>query len=150
MARRQRVDSISGAIAVAKASKDKSLLLPPEHNPLPDGAMPFWNAIVCGRAREEWAAAPALLSSAASLAWVQWQIADLRCMIDGSRPVRAGLKVAGLGSQMNELQRLEMAYLRTLQQNGRAVAGEVRDVATRRAATRELEGALADGDDLLN
>lgn len=148
MKRRQRIDSATAAVKVM-ASEAKGEVLPPEHNPLPEAAMPFWRAIARGRAREEWEETPALLSTAASLAWTQWQIAEARGYIDGSKPIPDGVKVAAILSRLIDLQRLEMAYLRTLQQHARGVQGEARDVVKRRRATREIANSNPLEDDLL-
>ncbi|HEY4547822.1 MAG TPA: hypothetical protein VIG90_15570 [Pedomonas sp.] len=148
MKRRQRIDSATAAVKVM-AGAAKGELLPPEHNPLPEGALPFWRAIVRGRAREEWEETPALLSTAASLAWTQWQIAQARGYIDGSVPIPDGLRAAAILSQLNEMQRLEMSYLRTLQQHGRGAQGEARDASKRRAAAKAIEDNNPLGDDLL-
>jgi hypothetical protein len=142
MGRKQRIDSSTAAVAVMASALTE--LQPPEHCPLPDAAMPFWNAITRGRAREEWEATPALLATASNLAWTQWQIIKLRESIE-----LAPLPDAKMVSRMSDLQRLEMAYLRTLQQHGRGAEGEARDVGKRRS---QASGIVADnplGDDLL-
>jgi hypothetical protein len=125
-ARKQRIDSSVAAVRVmASALED---LTPPEHCPLPETAMPFWKAITRGRTREEWEATPALLATASSLAWTQWQIVKLRQEVELD-----AMPDAKTVSRMSDLQRLEMAYLRTLQQHGRGAEGEARDVSKRRA-----------------
>lgn len=140
--RRQRIDSSTAAVKVMiEVGQD---LLPPAHCPLPDAAMPFWEAITRGRAREEWEATPALLATAASLAWTQWQIVQLRAGIEGD-PVPDAKVV----SRMTDLQRLEMAYLRTLQQHGRGAEGEARDVSKRRGQTSAIAADNPLDDDLL-
>lgn len=146
MSRRQRIDSATAAVRVlADAVAD---LEPPAHISVPAGARPFWVAILRARPREDWQAAPSLMNAAANLAWTQWQIDQTRRMIDGDQPTPEGVAVAQLASQLLKMQRLEMGYLRMLQQHGRAVGGEARDVAKRQAATREIEAGL-DDDDLL-
>lgn len=128
MSRKQRIDSATAAVAVM-IDATKSELLPPDHCPLPDAAMPFWRAIMRGRARDEWEATPSLLATASSLAWTQWQIVKLRETVE-DEPVPDAKSV----QRMSDMQRLEMAYLRTLQQHGRGAQGEARDVAARRSA----------------
>lgn len=125
--RKQRIDSSTAAVRVMASALAE--LEPPEHCPLPDAAMPFWRAVTRGRTRDEWEATPALLVTASNLAWVQWQIVKVRQMIDedGDVPDAKATK------RLDDLQRLEMAYLRTLQQHGRGAEGEARDVAKRRS-----------------
>jgi hypothetical protein len=141
-ARKQRIDSATAAVRVMASALDT--LSPPEHCPLPEAAMPFWEAITRGRAREEWEATPALLATASNLAWTQWQIQKLREAIENDP-----LPEAKMVSRMSDLQRLEMAYLRTLQQHGRGAEGEARDVGKRRA---QASGIVKDNpmdDDLI-
>lgn len=134
MARKQRIDSSTAAVRVMATALTE--LQPPEHCPLPEAAMPFWDAITLGRAREEWDATPALLATASSLAWTQWQIVKLREAVELDP-----LPDAKMVSRMSDLQRLEMAYLRTLQQHGRGAEGEARDVGKRRS---QASGIMTD------
>lgn len=140
--RKQRIDSATAAVRVMASALSE--LEPPEHCPLPEVALPFWRAITRGRAREEWESTPALLVTASNLAWTQWQVMKLREQIDAGEQIDPKTL-----SRMGEMQRLEMAYLRTLQQHGRGAEGEARDVAKRRSQT---SGIVADNpldDDLL-
>lgn len=148
MTRRQRVDSATAAVAIM-ASAAKGELEPPAHISVPEGAMPFWRAIIRARPREDWEAAPSLLNAAANLAWTQWQIDRVRRQIDGDDDVPEGQTVAQLGSLLLKMQRLEMGYLRVLQQHGRAVEGEARDVARRRSMAKGIEAANPLDDELL-
>lgn len=144
MDRRKRIDSATAAVEIMSTSLTK--LMPPDHCPLPEDAMPFWDAIARGRMRVEWDATPALLVTASNLAWTQWQIVKLRRSIEDS-----AVPDAKAVSRISDLQRLEMAYLRSLQQNGRAAEGEARDVGKRRSQANEIaaDNPLAGDDDLL-
>ncbi len=124
--RKQRIDSATAAVQVMASALTE--LSPPEHCPLPAEALPFWKSITRGRAREEWEATPALLVTASNLAWSQWQIVQLRQQVETD-----DVPDAKVVSRMADLQRLEMAYLRTLQQHGRGAEGEARDVSKRRS-----------------
>jgi hypothetical protein len=147
MTKRQRIDSATAAVKVMAGALGE--LLPPEHNPLPELAMPFWWAVVRGRARAEWDETPALLSTASSLAWVQWQIARWRKMID-DLAAPEGVSMAQALQRVGDLQRLEMAYLRTLQQHARGAQGETRDATKRRTMAKAIENDNAfEDDDLL-
>lgn len=147
MSRRQRIDSATAAVKVMAGAVGE--LLPPEHNPLHADAMPYWRAIVQGRARAEWDETPALLSTAASLAWVQWQIARFRGMVEDPQTIGDGMNVAQVLSRVGDLQRLEMAYLRTLQQHARGVQGEARDAVKRRGIAKSIETENPLEDELL-
>jgi hypothetical protein len=92
---------------------------------------------VRARPREDWQAAPSLMNAAANLAWTQWQIDQCRRMIDEPKDIpEDSSSVAQLASQLLKMQRMEMGYLRVLQQHGRAVGGEARDVASGRPSRR--------------
>jgi hypothetical protein len=132
--RKQRIDSSTAAVRVMATALTE--LLPPEHCPLPEVAMPFWRSIVRGRTRDEWDATPALLVTASSLAWTQWQSVRIRQDIELAAKVDAKLV-----KRLDDLNRLEMAYLRTLQQHGRGAEGEARDVGRRRS---QASGIVAD------
>lgn len=136
-ARKQRIDSVTAAVRVMAGSA-LGELEPPEHISVPAGAKPFWSAIIRARTREEWLAAPSLMNAAANLAWTQWQIDRCRRQIDGEMEIEGETTVAQLGSLLLKMQRLEMGYLRVLQQHGRAVEGEARDTARRRSAASEI------------
>jgi hypothetical protein len=140
--RKQRIDSSTAAVKVMASALTE--LEPPEHCPLPEAAMPFWRAIMRGRTRDEWESTPALLVTASSLAWTQWQSVKIRGEIELA--VEMDAKSV---KRLDDLNRLEMAYLRTLQQHGRGAEGEARDVGKRRA---QASGIVADNpldDDLL-
>jgi hypothetical protein len=144
MSRKQRIDSSTAAVRVMASALTE--LMPPEHCPLPKAAMPFWRSIIHGRTREEWIATPALLVTASGLAWTQWQSVKIRGEIELTTEVDAKAV-----KRLDDLNRLEMAYLRTLQQHGRGAEGEARDVGKRRSqSTGLLQGARAvDDDDLI-
>lgn len=144
MARKQRIDSASAAVKVMQsAARDE--LTPPEHVGLNEAALPFWREIVRGRAREEWEGTPSLMATAASLAWTQWQVSKLRSDIE-----EAAVPDAKAVQRVSDLQRLEMGYLRVLQQHGRAAQGEARDVKKRREVSSGIAGENPMEDDLIS
>lgn len=143
MARKQRIDSATAAVKVMQGAVS-SELMPPQHSALNDAALPFWREIVRGRAREEWEGTPALMATAASLAWTQWQVAQLRGQIENDPEPNAKMV-----QRVSDLQRLEMGYLRVLQQHGRAAQGEARDVKGRREAASGIAADNPLGDDLI-
>jgi hypothetical protein len=148
MPKRQRIDSATAAVKVMASAASE--LEPPAHISVPKGARPFWDAIVRARPREDWQAAPSLMNAAANLAWTQWQIDQCRRMIDEPLDIPEHLSVAQLASQLLKMQRMEMGYLRVLQQHGRAVGGEARDVGKRQAIASAIASDNAfEGDDLL-
>lgn len=148
MARKQRIDSTTGAVAVMlKAAKQ---LNPPAHAPLDDDALPFWNDIVAVRAVSEWTDHD--LACASDLANTMAQLVENRRVLraegevlrpDGAKEF-ANPRVAvvhGLHAQIK-------AARQSLNIHGRA-AGEARDVGKRRAKAKEIEAGspLRDDDD---
>lgn len=89
------------------------------------------------------------MNAAANLAWTQWQIDQARRMIDGDLAISEDSSVAQLASGLLKMQRLEMGYLRVLQQSGRAVDGEASVVARRRAQAQAVTADTPFEDDLL-
>ena len=147
-ARRQRADSSTAAVAVMQSAAAGDLE-PPAHISVPKAARPFWFGIIRARAREDWLAAPALMNAAANLAWTQWQIDRCRRQIDGEVAIDDETTIAQLGSLLLKMQRLEMGYLRVLQQHGRAVQGEARDVANRQGIEQGMRRDNPLDDDLI-
>src|SRR4051812_28367241 len=115
--RRQRIDSATAAVSVMMDAAAGELE-PPAHISVPQGARPFWFGIIHARPREDWLAAPSLMNAAANLAWTQWQIDRVRRQVDGDETMPEGQSVAQLGLLLLKMQRLEMGYLRVLQQHG--------------------------------
>jgi hypothetical protein len=143
MSRKQRIDTATAAVG-AMIDAAKGELMPAAHANLNEAAMPFWREIVRGRARDEWEATPALMTTAASLAWVQWQVSRLRADIEND-----DVPEARAVQRVSDLQRLEMGYLRVLQQHGRGAQGEARDVSKRRSITAGIVDGSPLGDDLI-
>lgn len=145
MARRQRVDSATGAVAVmAAATRDLS---PPKHIKMRRGDLPFWDAVIAERAKSEWTEADLIV--AANLA---------RAMHDAEKiaafPVDRGgnVKVATLMGTIelsDKLARRIVTLRRALQIDSRAKNGEQRDVNKRREIAQGIEAANPLGDDLI-
>lgn len=147
MARKQRIDSATGAVAVMmKAAKR---INPPAHAPLDDDALPFWNDIVAARAASEWNEHD--LTCASDLANAMAQLVENRRLlrIEGEVLKPEGGKefanprvavVHGLHAQVKTAR--QSLYI-----HGRA-NGRVEDVAKRRAQAKEIEDGnpLADED----
>ncbi|MCC2602261.1 hypothetical protein [Sphingopyxis yananensis] len=82
--------------------------------------------------------------TASSLAWTQWQISRLRTAIE-----KKALPDTKEVQRLSDLQRLEMGYLRVLQQHGRGAQGEARDVKSRRELTAGIAADNPLEDDLI-
>ncbi|WP_260597825.1 hypothetical protein [Sphingomonas endolithica] len=152
-ARRPRVDSAAGAVAVmAAAARDLS---PPAHIQLRPGDMPFWDAVIAERAKSEWTDAD--MAVAAGLARAMADSEMISGMSVGQRgTVKGKIKpkfvIASIGA-VDKLARRIVTLRRALGLDNRAKNGEQRDVERRREIAKETESGhnpLADdGDDLL-
>ena len=147
MARKQRIDSATGAVAVMMRAAKR--INPPAHAPLDDDALPFWNDIVAARAASEWNEHD--LTCASDLANAMAQLVENRRLLrtegevlrpEGGKEF-ANPRVAvvhGLHAQVKTAR--QSLYI-----HGRA-NGRVEDVAKRRTQAKEIEDGnpLADED----
>lgn len=149
MARRQRIDSATGAVAtMAAAARDLS---PPKHLKLRRGDLPFWDSVISERAKSEWSEAD--LAVAANLARA---MADAEKIAGFAVDAGGNVKIATLISTIelsDKLARRIVTLRRALGMDNRAKNGEQRDVERRRAHQRGIEEGhnpmAEDGDDLL-
>lgn len=126
--KRKRSDSAAAAIAATQAAALPPLD-PPAHVLVPDGARPFWDAIVQARPRDTWN--PVDMASAANLARVQF-----------------ALEAALVGSDDHvKLTRLALALTRAIAVNTVATVGRSADIA--KGAELERSARQDDGDDLI-
>ncbi|TZG24876.1 terminase small subunit [Sphingomonas montanisoli] len=153
MARRQRIDSATGAVAtMAAAARDLS---PPAHIALRPGDMPFWDCVISEKPKSEWTESDLLV--AANLARAMADAEMLSTMSVGQRGnVKGKIKQAFVIksiSAVDKLARRIVTLRRALGLDNRAKNGEQRDVTKRRGIAQEIEAAhnpiAADGDDLL-
>lgn len=97
--RNPRSDSAAAAVQAAQNAA-QGPLNPPEHVTLPDGALPFWEALVRNRARHRWNDAD--LATAALLAVTQMQAAELMADIEQAALVdKLGRRIALLSKLLN-------------------------------------------------
>jgi hypothetical protein len=148
-----RADSAAAAI---KGMQDaaKGVLQPPAHVRLREGDQPFWDGVVCARARDEWNDADLVV--AAQLARCQRDIETESEALDFEGTVTKndrGTPVCNPRvSVLEQLARREMALMRTLRMGGR-IAGDARDQSGKRKVetqSRKLRQELEqEEDDLL-
>ena len=148
MARRQRIDSATGAVAtMAAATRDLS---PPRHLRLRRGDRPFWDAVIAERAKSEWTDAD--MAVAAILA---------RAMADAEMIAGLSVKAGGYVDPTEVIKAIEssdklarriVTLRRALGMDNRAKNGEQRDVNRRREHAKGIEAGhnpLGDDDDSL-
>jgi hypothetical protein len=149
MARRQRIDSATGAVAtMAAAARDLS---PPPHVKFRTGDMPFWDAVIAEKPKSEWTQADLVV--AANLARAMADAERIAEMTTGRTGV---VKIRTLVSSIaasDKLARRIVTLRRALGLDNRSKNGEQRDVDRRREHAREIEGGrnpiADDGDELL-
>lgn len=147
--RKQRVDSVAGAVATM--AQDGGVIRPPAHVALEVRDEPFWRSVIAEFARAEWTdhsleLAAMLARKMSDLEVLQRQLRD-----EGFTTINAS------GSPMSNplIQSVRMfdasilSTRRSLSLHARAREGEARDVANRRAIKKGVEDAHADDDDLL-
>ena len=149
MARRQRVDSAAGAVAVmAAAARDLS---PPSHLKLRRGDKPFWEAVISERAKSEWTDAD--LAVAANLARAMADAEKVAAFtVDRGGNVKVSTMMMTIEAS-DKLARRIVTLRRALGLDNRSKNGEQRDVNRRREQAKEIEAGHnpmeGDGDDLL-
>lgn len=133
--RQTRSDSAAAAVQAAQNAAHGPLN-PPAHVTLPDGALPFWEALVRNRPRHRWNDAD--LATAAMLARAQFDverheqaIAEEGDMLDGKLNPRLAL-VDKLGRRIAMLSRL-------LHVHPEATQGRAREQGNSLEAEREAE-----------
>lgn len=149
--KRTRADSASSAVK-AMVDAAKALIQPPAHVKLRDGDRPFWDGIVCARARDEWSTADLVVAGqlARCQADIEKEQADLDTEGTVVKNARETLVMNPRVTVLEQLARREMALMRTLRMGGR-VAGDTRNEAGRRKVeqqSRKLREELED-DELL-
>ncbi len=130
----------NSAEAAVKAAVDaaKGPPQPPKHVRLRKEDLPFWDGVVCARARDEWTAADLVV--AAQLARCQRDIEAESEKLDAEGTVLENARGTPVANPrvmvLEQLARREMAIMRTLRMGG-AAAGEARHVVERRRVANE-------------
>lgn len=149
MARRQRIDTVAGAVGVMVASQ--KAIEPPANVPLDETDLPFFQSVLAEFARSEWSAhqlelAAMLSRTMADLEREQRALRDEGsvCRTDKGTPVVNPRKAV---VQMHAGTILSMR--RSLSLHARAQGGEARDVGKRRGIAKEIEAGNPLDDDLI-
>uniref|UniRef100_UPI0035CA58EC hypothetical protein n=1 Tax=uncultured Sphingomonas sp. TaxID=158754 RepID=UPI0035CA58EC len=149
MARRQRIDSATGAVAtMAAATRDLS---PPKHLKIRRGDLPFWDAVIKERAKSEWTDADLAVAANLTRAMADAErIATMTVDAGGHVQIEDVVKSIELS---DKLARRIVTLRRALGMDNRAKNGEQRDVDRRREHAKGIEGGhnpmADDGDGLL-
>lgn len=128
--KRVRSDSATAAVKAAQAAA-AGPLSPPDYITLREGDQPFWDAIVCARARDTWNASD--LENAANLARCKADIERLQTEIEQEGDIvkndRGTQIVNPKHTLMETLTRRAMALSRMLHVHAEATVGKSEDAA---------------------
>lgn len=142
--KRKPANTAENAVKAA-VNAAKGVLNPPAHVRLRESDRPFWDGIVCARAREEWSEADLVV--AAQLARCQMDIESESAVLEMEGTVvtnERGTPVCNPRvSVLEQLARREMALMRTLRMGGR-VSGDSRDDQKKRTLERTARQTRAE------
>lgn len=151
MAKRQRSDSVTGAVnSMSGASKEIAV---PDWVNIPDSAMEFWRSITKARAASRWNDSD--LENAAELARTKARIEKLNRELEVESDIikndRGTLVVNPKHSLLETLTRRMVALSRVLQVHAEATQGKSREQVKSNKAQREASDALekTSDDDLI-
>jgi hypothetical protein len=144
----KRTRSDSAAAAVDAARSARLPVEPPAHVTLRDGDRPFWDSVVCARARDTWTAAD--LENAANLARCKADIERLQSEITGEGDIivndRGTQIINPKHTLLETLSRRAVALSRMLHVHAEATVGESRDAGKALKTEKEAKQAASDDD----
>lgn len=147
--RKARIDSAAEAVRVM--GKAASKVTPPKNVPLDAEDMPFFYNVIGEYARSEWSAHQ--LEIAAMLARTMADLTREQKLLRDEGGVSYSEKGTPVANPRKSIVQMHagsiLSFRRSLSLHARAQAGEARDVAKRRGATKEIEGDNPLEDDLL-
>lgn len=150
MTKRQRIDSASAAVIVATGMARE--IAPPDCEPLDEGDLPYWDAIVRTRAKAEWTEENRIVAAklARAMADEKRIIMQLREEADIVENARGTPVVNPKHSLVEQIARRVMAWRKALALDARGADGRASDISKRRNQALSIEGSIASvGDDLI-
>lgn len=146
MARRQRTDTVKGAVAAMAGAVTEIAV--PEHVSVPEDAMKFWRSITKARAADRWNDSD--LEVAAELARTKANIERLNAELEAEGDVivngRGTPIVNPKHNLLETLTRRMVALSRVLQVHAEATQGKSRDQVKANQAQAEAEKAVQNVD----
>lgn len=143
--KRQRSDSTTAAVKAAQNAA-AGTIEPPAHVTLRDGDLPFWESVVCARARDSWNSSD--LENAANLARCKADIERLQAEITAEGDVivndRGTQIVNPKHALLETLSRRCLALSRMLHVHAEATVGESRDQVKALEAEKTAQGIGVD------
>lgn len=148
-AKRQRIDTATGAVGVMLASG--KAIAPPSNVPLEDGDLPFFGSVIAEFARSEWTAHQLELAAmlARTMADLEREQRSLRS--EGSvMATERGTPVVNPRKAVVQMHAgTILSMRRSLSLHARAQGGEARDVGKRRGVAKSIEAGNPLDDDLI-
>lgn len=140
MARKQRIDSATAAVAVMVQSGVE--IQPPEFEPLEEGDLPYWGVIVRARAKADWTEENRVVAAklARAMADEKRIVMELRVEGDLIENGRGTMVVNPKHALVEQLARRVMAWRKALALDARA-SSRAPDIAKRREAAKQIEDA---------
>lgn len=148
MARTQRIDSATAAVAVMLKSGVE--ILPPDFEPLEETDVPYWEAVVRARAKAEWTEENRIIAAklARAMADEKRIVLELRTEGDLIENGRGTMVINPKHALVEQLARRVMAWRKALGLDARADA-RGGDIAKRRDQAREIEAKAPNNQRLL-
>ncbi|MEM1378030.1 MAG: terminase small subunit [Pseudomonadota bacterium] len=148
MARRQRIDTVKGAVDVAQKAA-AVVLSPPSNVPLLEEELPFFASVIDELPKSEWT--PHKLELAALLARMMAMVEKEMRELAGEPSVvvteKGGLAANPRHRLIDAHKATIMSMRRSLALHARAQGGEARDQGKRRDAAKDIDDGIADEDD---
>jgi hypothetical protein len=146
--KRTRSDSAAAAIRAAQVAS-AAPIDPPAHVNLRDGDRPFWDAVICARARDSWNDSD--LATAANLARCKADIERVQREIDDEGDTlvndRGTVVLNPKHSLLEVLSRRAMALSRMLHVHAEATVGKSEDASKSLGAEKKAKAAQSAADD---
>ena len=135
--KRPRADSADAAIK-AMANAAKADLAPPTYVVLTKSALPYFDAVVRARARDEWEECDLVVAGQLAQCMADMADEDAQLRIEGKvvKNEKGTQVMNPRTTVLEQLARREMALMRTLRMGGR-VAGDTRDLVGARKVERQ-------------
>jgi len=148
-ARKQRIDTIKGAVEVM--TKSQQPIQPPASVPLEDRDLPFFANVIAEFARSEWSAHQLELAAMMARTMSDLEQEQRKMRDEGSVAYsEKGTPVVNPRKTVIQMHAGTIFSMRrSLSLHARAQAGDPRDVGKRRAQAKQIEGDNPLDDDLL-
>src|SRR4051812_18331116 len=145
--RRQRIDSVSGALSVM--SRATQQISPPSNIEMTDEDLSHFDSIIGECPRSEWSTHK--IDVACFLAKAMTDLCREQALLRSEGAVITGSQGSAIANPRKSVVQMHAAnitaYRRSLALHARAQGGNARDIGKRRAIAKEIEAGIDDDDD---